>query len=83
MNPEIVLYKEQFNATLDPIKAMLIDKKNRLSYEDWRAFVDRTESSILRNPDQYLGSELPEQESLNFIVNGIFREFLDILSNQS
>ena len=77
MDPEIVTYKKQFNVTLEPFKAMLINRKETLADHDWRALVERTESSILRNPDQYLGTELPEQESLTIIVRNIFRDFLD------
>ena len=76
MDPEIELYKKQFDMTLEPFKAMLTERKQTLAYQDWRALVERTTSSILNNPDQYLGRELPEQESLNVIVKNIFKEFL-------
>ena len=80
MDPEIVTYKKQFNVTLEPIKVMLVDRKGTLGYHDWKALVERTEASILRNPDQYLGKELPEQESLNIIVKNIFEEFMENLN---
>jgi len=80
MDPEILTYKKQFNVTLEPFKVMLINRKETLAYHDWRALVERTESSILRNPDQYLGTELPEQESLAIIVKNIFQDFLDNLN---
>jgi hypothetical protein len=80
MNPEIITYKKQFNVTLEPIKVMLLDRKYTLEHTEWVALVERTESSILRNPDQYLGKELPEQESLNIIVKNIFEEFLHNLN---
>jgi hypothetical protein len=80
MDPEIVMYKKQFNIALEPFKDMLMNRKATLAYPDWRALVERTESSILRNPDQYLGQELPEQESLNVIVKDIFEEFLGNLN---
>jgi hypothetical protein len=77
MNPEIITYKKQFNLILEPFKVMLMDRKETLAYQDWRALVERTESGILRNPDQYLGTELPEQESLAIIVKNIFQDFLE------
>jgi hypothetical protein len=77
MNPEIRTYLNKFNSTLEPIKVMLRYKKDDLTYSDWIAFVERTQASILRNPDQYLGPELPEKESLDIIVKTIFRNFLD------
>jgi hypothetical protein len=80
MDPEIELYKKQFNVTLEPFKDMLIERKGTLAYRDWRALVERTESGILKNPDQYLGKDLPEEESLNVIVKNIFEEFLGNLN---
>ncbi len=80
MDPEIELYRKQFDMTLEPFKVMLKEKKQTLAYQDWRALVERTTSSILKNPDQYLGKELPEQESLNIIVKNIFEEFLGNLN---
>ena len=80
MDPEIALYKKQFNVTLEPFKVMLINRKETLAYHDWRALVERTESSIINNPDQYLGAELPERESLTIIIKNIFEDFLDKLN---
>lgn len=80
MNPEIATYKELFDKTLEPIKVMLLYRKDTLAHKEWMGFVERTKSSIMRNPDQYLGAELPEQESLNIIVTKIFDDFLGNLN---
>ena len=80
MDPEIGTYLKKFNTSLEPIKIMLINKKDGLTHSDWLGFVERTKASIIRNPDQYLGPELPEQESLEVIVKTIFTNFLNNLN---
>jgi len=76
MTNEITLFKTKFNRSLEPIKVMLVSRKDVLNEKDWDAFVKKTEGSIMRNPEQYLGRELPESEVLRAIVKEIFTEFV-------
>ena len=73
---EITEFKMKFNRSLEPIKVMLINRKEKLGQEDWLRFVELTKSSVIQNPDQYLGRELPQHEILTMIVQGIFDDFL-------
>jgi len=76
MPEEIISFKMKFNRSLEPIKVMLISRKDELDEKAWSAFVEKTENSIIRHPEQYLGSELPQPKTLRIIVKTIFKEFV-------
>jgi hypothetical protein len=68
-------YKSQFNRKLSPIKLVLMKKKEQLTFEDWLGFVERTKESILNNPSEYLGAELPSADVIKITMEIIFKEF--------
>ncbi len=68
-------YKSQFNRKLSPIKLVLMKKKEQLDFEDWLRFVEKTKESILNNPTEYLGAELPANEIIKITMEIIFKEF--------
>jgi len=55
---------------------MLVNKKDKLDKIEWDAFVKRTEDSIIRCPDQYLGQDLPQRDILRALVKEIFIDFV-------
>jgi hypothetical protein len=74
---EIKFHKTKFNRALEPIKAMLAHKQNLLSKEKWAVLVDRTRTSIINQPEQYLGPDLGRKKMLAMtLVNIIFEEFV-------
>ena len=80
MKEEITLVRMRFNKSLEPIKVMLVNRRQTLSSPEWLRFVEHTKTSIIHNPDQYLGSEIPPQEMLVEIIERIFSDFLHDLS---
>ena len=75
---EIKMYRAKFNRTLAPIKVMLVNRKGKLRTEEWLRLVELTQSRIILHPDQYLGRELPQQDTLVAVVMKIFDDFLQI-----
>ena len=74
---EITSIKMKFNRYLEPIKVMLINKKSKLDEKEWGALVGRTQESVVRCPDQYLGRDLPKPEILKALIGEIFLEFYE------
>lgn len=64
------------NTAIEPFKIMLIDRKGELSNDDWLNLVNRTKEGILTQPDQYIGKELPEADTLKMVVEKFFCDFL-------
>jgi hypothetical protein len=69
-------YEVQFNKWLDPFKAMLAQKKKRMQPNEWLEMVERTKNSIIQNPEQYLGRDLPVSTVIHETVTIIFADFL-------
>lgn len=70
-------YKRRFRNALEPLFVMLIAKKKVLNKEEWQAMVNRTMHSILNNPTEFLGQNLPESPGqLRDILDDIFNQFL-------
>ncbi len=69
-------YKESFAIILEPMKAMLVNLEHHLSREEWLQFVDKTRLSIINKPEQYLGLDIPDADSLQLIITTIFEEFV-------
>ncbi len=76
MTSEIKTHKLKFNRTLEPFKVMLVNRKLNLSSHDWLQLVNRTKEGILSQPDQYLGKELPDSDTLSHVIDVIFSDFL-------
>lgn len=76
MDRQTIHYRRRFNIALEPIKVMLVNKKRTLTLVRWLGFVHRTKQSVMTNPDQYLGDQLPPKDVMEPIVSSIFSEFL-------
>ena len=76
MDRETAYYRRKFNTALEPIKVMLVNKKRTLTLATWMAFVNKTRSSVLERPNEYLGENLPPRELTNQIVDSLFSDFL-------
>lgn len=73
---EIQGYSRKFVHVLEPFFDMLQHLKLQMNYLDWLRIVHRTKSSIILNPDQYLGRDLPSLEIISKIITEIFEGFL-------
>jgi hypothetical protein len=69
--------KESIRIVLAPMFELLLYKRQKLSHEEWLAFVARTESSIIQSPQQFLGNDLPSKSIIDGAVKEIFMEFLE------
>ncbi len=78
MNPDLKIHTLRFNRALEPFKVMLVNRRAELSSQDWFHLVNRTKEGILNQPDQYLGKELPDAETLSIAVDKIFSDFLKV-----
>jgi hypothetical protein len=55
---------------------MLSWKRAKSSREKWLEFVENTQRSVLMQPEQYLGRDLPSKEVIERLVREIFDDFL-------
>jgi hypothetical protein len=69
-------HEAQFNKLLYPFLLMLASKRDQISQDEWLRLVERTKNSIIWNPDQYLGNQLPSKDLIKIIVTDIFDDFL-------
>jgi hypothetical protein len=53
-----------------------MEKRKSLSKDDWFKFVQQTKERILENPEEYLGSNLPEMDLIKDTVEFVFHDFL-------
>lgn len=73
---QLAFYRRTFNRQLEPIKVMLVNRRHDLDYHHWLALIDRTRTSILNHPEQYvLINELAITEVRSMITR-IFDEFV-------
>jgi hypothetical protein len=70
--PEITRFKLKFNYELEPIKDMLLHRREDMPMHEWLNFVEQTRQSILNNPDQFLEKGLPARDILEIVINRIF-----------
>lgn len=77
MNDIARSHKRKFNYALEPIKVMLMHQQSVLKKQEWLRFVERTKLSIIHQPEQYIGQDLPERKVVADIVSVIFEEFLE------
>jgi hypothetical protein len=70
-------FKTKFRYALKPLFAFLAAKRKDQSMNEWKNLFERTKASVMANPIEYLGTELPEESTLlRDIVDEIFLEFL-------
>lgn len=77
MQNEIEQYKGRFLRTLDPFLDMLAHKQIDINHEEWFSLVHRLESGVTLQPEQYLGKDVPSQETTVRIVREIFDDFIN------
>jgi hypothetical protein len=69
-------YKATFRYYLKPVFAMLAARRKELQGPEWVAMVQQVRLSVVRNPSEFLGQDLPEQNLLNDILEEIFHDFM-------
>ncbi|MBT1685921.1 hypothetical protein [Dawidia soli] len=69
-------YKRIFRRNLQPIFAVLVAKRDRISATSWEEEVKITLTRVGENPVEYLGEDLPQQSLLVTILEEIEYEFL-------
>jgi hypothetical protein len=69
-------YKTKFRYTLQPLFALLLYKRKQLQSPSWLELCQKTKQSILNNPLEFLGDDLPEKNLMEDIVEEIFVEFV-------
>jgi hypothetical protein len=69
--------KNSARLILLPMFDLLLYKKKKLSHDEWIAFANRTQSSIIQSPQQFLGNEIPDQSIVEKTVREIFAEFFE------
>ena len=65
----------KYRGELRPYLEMLMHHKYSLPELEWRAFVSKTEQSIMANPDQYLVG-ISKKDVDERIVHELFLEFI-------
>jgi hypothetical protein len=68
-------YKTKFRYSLKPVFAMLASRQKEMNSEEWMVLTQRTCENILKNPIDFLGTDLPEKDLTRDIVDEIFSEF--------
>jgi hypothetical protein len=77
MVDELTGLKHTYGVMLDPLIDLFDHKKNLLSAKEWLTFIENTKASILSNPEQYIGTDVPEKVVLRQVINGIFADYLE------
>ena len=54
---------------------MLANRRKTMGVTEWQQFLQRTRDSILANPSEFLGAELPERGLMRDVLDEIFLEF--------
>ena len=68
-------YKTKFRYALQPLFAMLAAKEKTMNLVEWQNYIQRTRESILGNPAEFLGPELPESTLMRDVLDEIFLDF--------
>ena len=69
-------YKARFRFALKPFFVMLNDKRKVMAHDQWMVFIEQTRNSILANPVDFLGDDLPDPSLMRDVLDDIFEEFL-------
>lgn len=70
-------YKTEFRIALNPMMDLFEFKKTKLSEGDWINYVESTKVSIISNPEQFLGKDLPASSLVQKFVHEIFAKYLE------
>lgn len=63
-----------------------MQERRRLSVGEWLDLVQKTKESILTDPAEFLGPDLPEEQLLRDAIDSVFQGFLEdqrLLANQT
>ena len=74
---KVIDYKSDFRIVLTPIMELFEYKKTKLDESEWIRFVESTKLSIISNPQQFLGNDLPNPQLIQKAVLEIFEEFME------
>jgi hypothetical protein len=83
MSTAFKYYKRRFKNALEPLLVMLVAKKPELTPRRWNALVLKTVISILNNPCEYLGTELPDYHLVCDIMHEIVQQFFHAKGDKS
>ena len=64
-----------FRIMLRPYMDLFEFKKATMPAEEWMAFVNRTKTRVINNPEQFLGNELPPGLIIGEAIESIFSEY--------
>ena len=76
MDQELKTVRRKLNNALEPVKVMMMHQKRKMEREDWLLFVERTKTSIVKHPHEYISNELGSAIDLAPLVMKIFDDFL-------
>ncbi|HEY5747155.1 MAG TPA: hypothetical protein VIU12_13820 [Chryseolinea sp.] len=76
MDQELKTVKRKLNNALEPVKVMMMHQKRKMVREDWLSFVERTKTSVVNHPHEYISNELGSAIDLAPLVMKIFDDFL-------
>jgi hypothetical protein len=76
MEKGIKFYKRRFRNMLEPVFVMLINRKTKMSPNEWHNLVSKTLTNIINNPTEFLGNELPEPATIKEFIEVLFTDFL-------
>lgn len=69
-------YKRKFRNALEPVFVMLIDKKRQMQADEWSELIAHVTTRILKNPEEFLGADLPGHDLMCDILYEIFEQFI-------
>jgi hypothetical protein len=75
MSTAFKFYKRKIKNSLEPLLVMLVAKQQDMPAKKWNAMLKKTVSSVVSNPHEYLGDELPEFQLVCDILHEIFEQF--------
>lgn len=73
---QFAFYRRTFNRQLEPIKVMLVNRKQDLDHDRWLALIDKTRTSLFNHPDQYVVIDELPMDLAQLMVSRIFDEFV-------
>lgn len=69
-------YRNMFRASLWPYFEMMDYKRSTMRPGMWIQFVESVRLSIINNPEQFLGKDIPSKEIISKEMTVIFKEYL-------
>jgi hypothetical protein len=72
----IKMHKRKFDSQLRHIKVILVSYRKTMSPQQWLDFFFEVKECIVRYPDDFICSELPNKKVTHQIINLVFDGFL-------